>query len=301
VARAKRTDRAEARRKYRAYLLAQEETDVAQARETDGAGNSQAAKPVRSGGQKPQPSGQPVVRLGIVAAAKAAYLRPTYIDDLRSIRALVFGSHAAWPIFAICVASGAYFADRLASNNYSGDPILPFMYQFLFYPVPLLPPMLAGFLAPRATWLAGAIAAGMATLTLVAVIAFSASSFSNVSDTISNASPTPSIAASASATALVTSSPISTASPGTSSAPTASPAVPSPSASPTGTSKSNSGTADLLPITLVLLAQSLAFGALMGALSGWYKRFLAFTGGGRKPASRSGGQKPAQRRPAAKR
>jgi hypothetical protein len=47
-----------------------------------------------------------------------------------------------------------------------------------------------------------------------------------------------------------------------------------------------------------LLVTSLAFGALMGAASGWYKRFLANTSVPRnKPPSRPSNRTP-QRRPA---
>jgi hypothetical protein len=55
-------------------------------------------------------------------------------------------------------------------------------------------------------------------------------------------------------------------------------------------------TGDLINLAFVLLAQSLAFGAVMGALSGWYKRFLALTSGPRKPPAKSGGSRSPQRR-----
>jgi hypothetical protein len=49
--------------------------------------------------------------------------------------------------------------------------------------------------------------------------------------------------------------------------------------------------------------QSLAFGAMMAAGTGWYKRFLSLTSGtNKKPASRSSrGQSPQRRRPTTKR
>jgi hypothetical protein len=46
----------------------------------------------------------------------------------------------------------------------------------------------------------------------------------------------------------------------------------------------------------------MAIGAMIGALSGWYKRFLGLMASPRKPKSRSqGGRRPQQRRPAAPR
>jgi hypothetical protein len=49
-----------------------------------------------------------------------------------------------------------------------------------------------------------------------------------------------------------------------------------------------------------LLPESVAFGFLMGALSGWYKRFLALTSGPRRAPTRSA-SRPAKRRPPTKR
>jgi hypothetical protein len=58
----------------------------------------------------------------------------------------------------------------------------------------------------------------------------------------------------------------------------------------------------MFSLMFVLLGQSLAFGAVMGALSGWYKRFLALTSVPRnKPPARSSGSRSPQRRPASKR
>ena len=140
-----------------------------------GATAAPGAKQVRGSAPRPQPAVQPGVRLGLFAAAKAATRTPHYLDDIRNVRSLVFGSNAIWPVLVVCVIAGFYSATRIAgSSNYASDPILPFLFQFLFYPVPLLPPMLAGFLAPRSTWLAGLIASFIATLTLVAVLGITA-------------------------------------------------------------------------------------------------------------------------------
>ena len=301
MARAKRTDRAEARRKYRAYLQAQEEAEAASAGgDEDAADDSaaQTAKPARSRDVKPQPATQPGVRLGIVAAARAAGRQPHYLDDVRNVRSLVLGSNAIWPVLAICIIAGIYAETRIASNNYAGDPILPFLFQFLFYPVPLLPPMLAGFLAPRSTWLAGMIASFIATTTLVLVLGITAVTATDVSNSISGVGSSPSATVSSAASA-----------PGASVTIASSPAASSPAASPTAGataapsgSKSGSGATDAFSLMVLLLGQSLAFGALMGALSGWYKRFLALTSVPRnKPPARSSGNRSAQRRPAAKR
>ena len=329
MARAKSTERAEARRKYRAYLQAQEE---AAGTDYGGAADEAGPKPTRSRDPRSQAPSQPAVRMGLMAAARAAYRTPHYIDDIRTAPALIFRSNAIWPVAVLCIAAGAYFTARLGSTNYNSDPILPLLYQFLFFPVPLLPPMIAGFFAPRSTWLAGMIASFIATMTLVVVVGLAAGKFSNTAGGLAVTSPTPSTSsvptatasATPSATALATATPVpsltsapsgapkSSVTPVPSSTPApsataASTGTPAPSASPSAaTNKSGNttgtNTSDLINLAGILLAQSLAFGALMAALSGWYKRFLSLTSGPRKPpASRSGGGRPPQRRPATKR
>ena len=305
MARAKSTDKAEARRKYRAYLQAQQEAAAAGEGGLDDVPVAASPKTYRTRDVRAQSEHAPTVRLGLVAAARGAYKNPTYISDIRYFRSLVFRSNAVWPILAICAAAGVYATYRLSQPGYESDPILPLLGQFLWGPVPFLAPMLAGFLAPRATWLAGMIAAFLSTMSLVAVLAITAGRLSTTTGAITvGSTPSPSssstetVTATPSATILVTSTPTPSASP--SASPTAGPsATPSASASPAGSSTGSSGntTTDLVNLTVVLLAQSLTFGALMGALSGWYKRFLALTSGPRKPpSSRSGSGRSAQRR-----
>ncbi len=308
VARAKRTDKAEARRKYRAYLQAQEEAELASAQDSDetaAEAATAAAKPGRGRAGSPAPVTQPGVRMGMFAAARAAYRPTNYLDDLRSIRSLTFGSKAVWAPLLLCLGAGAYvFVQRNSSGT---DPLWLLIVQFVFYPVPLAPPMLAGFLAPKSTWLAGLIAAFFASTTLVVVILMTTLQLSTfTTSATSSGSPLPSGAvasgspgASAQVTAtLSTGSPAASASAGTS---TASPA-PSPSAAGASTGSTGSGSGrDPIADEIQLLSVSLAFGALMGALTGWYKRFLTLTSGTtKKPTPRSGGGRPAQRRSAAK-
>lgn len=294
MARAKRTDRAEARRKYRAYLQAQEEAEAAAA----GGAENPEAPPAGPGARTTfvatPKQAQPGARMGFLAAARAAARTPTYLDDIRNIRSLIFRSNAVWPVLLVCAIAGFYSATRIASKDYAGDPVLPFVFQFLFYPVPLLPPMLAGFLAPRSTWLAGAIAAFIATATLVAVLGVTAVTLTDASNSIAGATPSPSAHASVVATAPAASATVAAS-------PPAAGGTPAPSPTPAPAKSSSTGTTDMFSLMVVLLGQSLAFGALMGALSGWYKRFLALTSGPRnRPPSRPASKSP-QRRPATKR
>jgi hypothetical protein len=321
VARAKRTDRAEARRKYRAYLQAQEEAATAEAREHGDVPDEAPSRTARVRETRPSSAPAPVpgVRMGMFAAARAAYRQPHYVDDVRHIGSLVAGSNAVWPVLVMCVVGGAYMSFRVSAgtSGATNDPILAVVYQFIFYPIPLLPPMLAGFLAPRSTWLAGMIAAFIATMTLVVVVGLNVGSFSNSTGEIAVASPTPgssavtSAAASGSAAASSLTSAVTSATPATSGSPAASSAAsPAASGSPAavassgtaGTTKSNPNTVgDLFNLALMLLVQSLGFGAIIGALSGWYKRFLGLTSGGPRkppPSRQNRGRAPQRRRPA---
>jgi hypothetical protein len=296
VARAKRTDRAEARRKYRAYLLAQEEE--AESSESEGQADPDkpaTSRPVRDRSHGVRSESVPPARTGIMAAARIAYHQPTYLSDLRYFSTLVLRTNAIWPIVVICVLAGGYSIVRISS--YATDPILPVLFSFVFFP-PLVPSMLAGFLAPRATWLAGLVASLLCTVTMMLVLYVGGVTLAQETGTVT-ASPsiTPSatnagvaLASATAAAASLTPAPTPIAS--------ASTAAASPSASPSSsTTTSNYTVLDLLTTTFLLLLQSLPIGAGVGALSGWYKRFLALTSGPRQSrSSRSGSSRSAQRR-----
>jgi hypothetical protein len=239
VARAKRTDRAEARRQYRAYLAAQAEAQAAaEAEEVPAEDPGAPARPTRA--RDVEIAYKPGERVGIVAAIRAASRTPHYVDDLRNIGPLVVGTKAIWPVAAICLISAAVAYPRINSQTVvANDPILSVIFQFVLYPLPLLPPMMAGFLAPRSTWLAGALAALISTVTLIALV-------------------------------IATQFKVE------------------------GSTTSITG-ANVLGITASWLSVALPFGALIGAVSGWYKRFLDLMGAGR---SRNVAKSSSQKRPA---
>ena len=307
MARAKRTDRSEARRKYRAYLQAQEEAALAdaegQAEGLDAAAGKKPASGADAKSKRPEADQgvAPGARMGVFAAARAAYRTPHYRDDLREIRWLVFGTKAIWPVLLICLGGGVYIVSRIASNGTTDDPFVTVIAEFLFVPVPLIPPMTAGFLAPKASWLAGVIAAFVATTALLIVLSVTTLKLT-VSGSIALSSPTPSTAsgsiAAASASAKSSVSATLTMAPSGSAASSA--VAGSPSPSPTGnTSGTTQGTttSDVISSAFFLYAQSLVFGAVIGAASGWYKRFLAMTSGPRKPSSKSGSGRSSSRKP----
>jgi hypothetical protein len=240
VARAKRTDRAEARRQYRAYLAAQAEAQAAaEAEEVPAEDGSAPTRPTPA--RDAEIAHKPGERLGVMASIKAATRTPHYVDDLRNIGPLVVGTRAVWPVAAVCVLSALVAYPRINSQTtvVADDPILSVIFQFVLYPLPLLPPMMAGFLAPRSTWLAGAIAALISTVTLVALVVATQFKIEGSTTTITGA--------------------------------------------------------NVLGITASWLSVALPFGALIGAASGWYKRFLDLMGTGRQ---RSGAKSSSQKRPA---
>jgi hypothetical protein len=157
VARAKGTDRAEARRRYRAIVKAQEEAEAG----TEGQATA-AAPGVRNrgrGSQALKPAPSPVAQQpGFFGAAKAAYRPVHYREDLGSVVPLITRTHAVWPVLVMTiVAVPLALALPKSTDSFALAAIL-----FILNPTPLLPSMIAGFLAPRATWLLGAINAFIA-------------------------------------------------------------------------------------------------------------------------------------------
>jgi hypothetical protein len=283
LARAKRTDRAEARRQYRAYLASQQEGEAAAAAE--GAAEESQSRPPearRASQQGSSGAPRPGERMGMLQAARAAARNPTYIKDVRDIVWIVTKTRAVWPTALLCLAAAALAYWRIQTGgDYKNDGILQIVFQFVLTPqIPLLPPMLAGFLAVRATWLAGAIAALISQLLLFFIFATTTLAIPTAA---ADATASPTISASAPAVA------------------TASAALTTPAPSPSPAADSSSSTvsgADLGIGTLAWLFQSMFMGALIAAGAGWYKRFLDNIGprGGapRKPQPQ---KRPVKRQP----
>ena len=281
MARAKRTDRAEARRQYRAYLASQQDAETAAAAE--GAAEESQSRPAGRRIAPPAATGapQPGQRMGMLGAAKAATRTPTYLADIRYIVPLVTRTRAVWPVALLCLAAAVISFPRIHSNaDASGDPILSIVFQFILYPMALLPPMVAGFLAPRATWLAGVIAALISTGFFILAVAVTPIATASAS-TLASASPSAVASASAFGTASSTSATPSAAASAAASA----------SAEPTSRSTVALMTSsELGGAAFSWLLTALPFGAVIGAGAGWYKRFLDNMGP-RNGASRGSQQK----------
>lgn len=150
MARAKRTDRADARRRYRTTTsaIATDETDVEEA-------PSAGRRPVAA-----SPAGPPA-RPGITTAFRAAYHRPDVRADVAALPALVRS-----PAFLVglAVLLGCTIAIAVAPRN----TVSALLFQLGVADVRGFPAMtatlIAGFLARRASYLIGLILGLVATL-----------------------------------------------------------------------------------------------------------------------------------------
>lgn len=173
MARAKRTDRTEARRRYRAEQAAMDETgaEAAEASESDG-GSSRA----QARGTAPQ-------RPSITKAFKAAYHPAHVMDDLRNARVAfvnlgfiaslvltVIG--AVWfvaayngPVAAVASGDTEGLSKVIQANS------LPYFVATMFLqPPPAVGAFLVGFSAKRSSWLAGLVYGIFATIVLVVLV-----------------------------------------------------------------------------------------------------------------------------------
>lgn len=156
MARAKRTHRAEARRRYRAQL-------VESGGEIDDAPDAAAptAATPRQGGLTPPPPGRPSLTYAFRASFRQANVR----EDLAYVPTLVLRTKAVWLPVLLSIAS----AVSLVAIGLNTMTILFFQYFAYILPVGAL--FLAGFLAPRASYLAGLIVGAAATVVLAVTLA----------------------------------------------------------------------------------------------------------------------------------
>lgn len=177
MARAKRTDRAEARARYRAYLASQyqpegDETDATDATDADEAvqasSRGSAARAGRASVAPAVAKPAPGERLGFFQAFKNASRPVHYMDDLRYLPTLLMRTNAIWPVVVISVASMGY---ALTLTRFD-DPAVGLLLATTLASPCLLQPVLSGFLAPRATWLAGIVSSLIAGVCFVIVVSY---------------------------------------------------------------------------------------------------------------------------------
>jgi len=143
VARAKRTQRADARRRNRAAAF-----DPA----TDpGEGTESTPAPARPAGQPTAKATPTPERMGFAAAFKAA-IRPLNVRaDLAALPWIATHTHALWVPLAITLVS------TIAIIATHGGDISLFMFAYFIQTPAIGGVFIAGFLAPRASWLLGVV------------------------------------------------------------------------------------------------------------------------------------------------
>lgn len=162
MARAKRTDRAEARRRYRA----------ANVEELVGEDEEGAPEP----DSRPRPSGRervaaattptpPPQRPSITRAFSSSFRSVDLRGDLASLPTLL--RHRAF-LIPLALIAAATVALVITGGT---EPITFTLSQYLLFPPPVAAVFLAGFLAPRASWLLGALLGVASTIGLEIVLA----------------------------------------------------------------------------------------------------------------------------------
>lgn len=144
MARAKRTHRADARRRNRAANAIEGEFDAVE-----------EAEPARTTGRPTAPSGKTTgtpERMGITDAFRGS-MRPLHVrEDLAALPWLALHTKALWLPILITVASTAAIIVVGAFDIVTG-----FMFAYFVQTPAIGGVFIAGFLAPRASWLLGVV------------------------------------------------------------------------------------------------------------------------------------------------
>jgi hypothetical protein len=172
VARAKRTDRAEARRRYRAQLAAEGGTDADQLDDEETVAPDEAAQPSRSLAFRRGPTRSsgpdtvsPAPAGGIRGAFREAFRPLNLREDLRLLPRLLLHRSFWLPSLLAAVTAGAVIAFQ------GRELISQFALTYFIYPPPIGAIFLAGFMAPRASYLIGALVGVVSSVLLAITVA----------------------------------------------------------------------------------------------------------------------------------
>lgn len=181
MARAKTTDRAEARRRYRAQLA---EVEAATTGEEPvpgtlpgtlpGAAVPTAPTTTRSVPKSGAPPARAAGRPSVLAVLRAASGPADVAGDLRALPWIVRHTKAVWLPAVVIVGTGLAFMVPAVAEN----PIVRFLGLALLAPPPMIPAFLAGMLTRRGSWLVGGIAGFLAGLVVTLLVTVSPSTTS---------------------------------------------------------------------------------------------------------------------------
>jgi len=286
VARAKRTDRADARRRHRARLAEFEPESAAEPASADPA--PPTARPARGAGQRAssQSSAAPAsgpTPAGIGYAFRAAFRPPQLKEDLALLPQIVRG-RAVWIPALISIVTTILWL-----TTGGRDVISRILVDYFVVTPPIGAIFIAGFLAKRASYLTGAIAGLVGAICLSVIVLVSPTGGAPNAAAPGGAAASGSPAASAaggsqapsSAPSAGASTPASPAATGSASAAPSAASSGTASASPAAASPTPSGTT-APPPTPEQIGQLIgaAFvispltGIFFGSAAAWYKRFL---------------------------
>ena len=153
MARAKRTDRAEARRRYRAEIAGTEGLDEEGAEAEGGPATAPVAGRTRSSSAGVS---SPPGRLGIAAAFRQSIHPVDARGDLRALPGLVTNK-ALWVPVLLTVASTVLVLVIGLNGPSTLSSLAALLYTYFVQAPAIGGVFIAGFLAPRASWLLGVV------------------------------------------------------------------------------------------------------------------------------------------------
>jgi hypothetical protein len=157
VARAKRTTRAEARRRYRAEHGLLDDTNLDEE-------SAEADSPVtKQGASRPGPDG--AGRIGIFSAVRLAFRPLDAPGDFRALPRLV-RHKALWLPVLLTIGAAV-----LTGVSQGADVLSQFAFQYFVVTPAIGGVFIAGFLAPRASWLLGVIV-GLVSATCYTILGY---------------------------------------------------------------------------------------------------------------------------------
>jgi hypothetical protein len=164
VARAKRTNRAEARRRYRATLIDDPELDDADEPSAEADDRSAPTPATRRGRAAASPTPAQAPRPSVLGALRGAF-RPTDLrGDLAAMPRLLLHRSFLIPVATILGAA------VLVATSGPADPLSRTLAPYFLAPPPVAPVFIAGFLAPRASYLLGGLLGVISQVVVIALL-----------------------------------------------------------------------------------------------------------------------------------